>query len=186
MYYDVPAINQALGFATLLLNIATAALLAIFFLRRRVPSLAPVASFVGSWGLWFGFLLTLGGLGLSLFYSEILGFAPCSLCWVMRIFMYSQVVLFAMALWKRDRSIADYSIALSVFGIFVGLYQHYLQMGGAGVIPCPATLTEASDCAARFLFELGYITFPLMGVSLFAALIVTMFFVRAGRSAEGR
>jgi disulfide bond formation protein DsbB len=178
MYYDVPAINSALGLATFALNVVTVGLLAAFFMRRRVQNLATVASLVGAWGLWIGFLLTLGGLGLSLFYSEVLGFAPCSLCWVMRIFMYSQVILFAVALWKRDRGVADYSVALSAFGILVGLYQHYLQMGGLALVPCPATLTEASDCASRFLFELGYITFPWMGVSLFAALIVTMFFVR--------
>lgn len=182
MYYDVPAINLALGLATFALNIATAGFLAVFLSRHRVPRLAPVGSFIGGWGLWLGFLLTLGGLGLSLFYSEILGFAPCSLCWVMRIFMYSQVVLFTVALWKRDHRIADYSIALSVFGIFVGLYQHYLQMGGSAILPCPATLTQASDCASRFLFELGYITFPWMGMSLFAALVVVMLFVRTERT----
>lgn len=179
--YPVEAIGHILGYATFVLQILALGLLVVFFARRRFPDLEDIAAFVREWGLWIGFLLTLGGLVLSLFYSEVLGFAPCGLCWVMRIFMYSQVVLFAVALWKKDRAIADYSIALSIFGIAVGLYQHYLQMGGTDVLPCPATIDQAADCASRFLFELGYITFPLMGVTLFAALIVVMLFVRERR-----
>lgn len=184
--YPIETINHVLGLGTLALQIVAVVFLVVFLIRKQSAGwrtdLNDVGEFLGAWGLWIGFLLTFSGLVLSLFYSEVLGIAPCGLCWVMRIFMYSQVVLFAVALWKHDRGIADYSIALSVFGIAVGLYQHYLQMGGTDVLPCPATLTEATDCASRFLFELGYITFPLMGVSLFALLIVVMLFVRRERS----
>lgn len=175
--YPVEAINYWLALATVGTQLAVLALLAVFFLRKRFPDLEDIAALASGWGLWIGLALTLGGLVLSLFYSEVLGFAPCSWCWVMRIFMYSQVVLFAVALWKQDRGIADYSIALSVFGVAVGLYQHYLQMGGGSVLPCPAG--GAGDCARRFLFEFDYITFPLMGTSLFALLIVVMLFVRS-------
>ncbi len=180
--YPVETINHVLGFGTLALQIITTAFLVVFFTRKKFPDLNDVGEFLGTWGLWIGLVLTGGGLVLSLFYSEVLGFAPCGLCWLMRIFMYSQVPLFALALWKRDPGIADYSIALSTFGLLIGLYQHYLQMGGSDVLPCPATLSQATDCASRFLFELGYITFPLMGATLFALLIVVMLFVRARRS----
>lgn len=181
MYYPIDAINQFVGLATLAMQILAAGLLVVYFARERFPDLQDVGDLVSRWGLRLGFLVTLASMAMSLFYSEILGFAPCGLCWTMRIFMYSQVVLFAVALWKRDRSIADYSITLSVIGSIIGLYQHYLQMGGTDVLPCPATLSQAADCATRFFFELGYITFPLMGVSLFAFLIVVMLFVRQKR-----
>ena len=85
---------------------------------------------------------------------------------------------FALALRKRDSNIADYSIALSIAGGAAALYQHYLQMGGTSVLPCPASSSEAVDCAVRFVFEFGYITFPMMALTLFAFLIVLMLFVR--------
>ena len=172
-------LNPLLGLATFALQIATAGFLALYIFRSKLPDLNDVVAFAGTWGLWAALLLSFGGTAMSLFYSDVLGFVPCGLCWLMRIFMYSQVPLFAVALWKRDRNIADYSIALSIFGVALGLYQHYLQMGGASVIPCPAT--GGGDCAQRFFFELNYITFPLMGATLFAALIVTMLFVRLRR-----
>ena len=93
-----------------------------------------------------------------------------------RVFLWPQVILFLLALWKNDRSVADYSIGFSILGGIAALYQHYLQMGGGALIPCPAS--GAGDCAQRILFEFGYITFPLMSATLFAFLIVLMLFVR--------
>lgn len=174
----IESINYWLALATLVMQIVGVAFLALFFLRKKFPDLEPIALFLSDWGLWIGFLITLGGVILSLFYSEILGIAPCGLCWLQRVFLYPQAILFAVAIWKQERFIVDYSIALSIFGGVVALYQHYLQMGGASLVPCPAVATQATDCAVRFLFELGYITFPLMSFSVFAFLIVLMLFVR--------
>jgi len=174
--YPVETYNQLLGFATFALQVVTLAFLALFLMRKKYPDLAGISTLVERWGLWIAFAASSAAVVLALFYSEVLGFVPCGLCWLMRIFMFSQVPLFALALWKRDRGIADYSIVLSVFGILLGLYQHYLQMGGSALIPCPAS--GGGDCAQRFLFELNYITFPLMGATLFAFLIVLMLFVR--------
>ena len=174
---NVETINYWLALATLLLQIISIAFLALFFLHKRFTDLEPIADFLGKWGLWIGLLLTAGGVASSLFYSEVLGILPCGLCWLQRVFLYPQTLLFAVAIWKRDKSVADYSIAFSIFGGVVALYQHYLQMGGTSVLPCPAVATNA-DCAVRFLFEFGYITFPLMSFSVFAFLIIVMLFVR--------
>lgn len=174
--YPVETINQAVGIGALVMQVLALAFLVLFFLRRKYPDLEDVAALLGRYGLWIGLALTLSGVVISLFYSEILGFVPCSWCWFQRIFMYSQAVLFAVAIAKNDTGIAAYSIALSVFGLVIGLYNHYLQVGGGALIPCPAS--GGGDCAQRFLFELGYITFPLVGVSAFALLIVVMLFVR--------
>ena len=180
--YNVEAINYWLALATLVMQIVGIAFLALFFLRKKFEDLAPIALFLETWGLWIGLLITLGGVTLSLFYSEVLGVAPCGLCWLQRVFLYPQAILFAVAIWKQERFIVDYSIALSIFGGVVALYQHYLQMGGTSIVPCPAVASQATDCAVRFLFELGYITFPLMSFSVFAFLIVLMLFVRRSQN----
>lgn len=180
---NVETINYLLALATLAAQIVGAGFLALYFLRMRFPDLADVARFLETRGLWTALVFAAGGSALTLFYSEILGFAPCGLCWLQRVFLYPQILLFALAIYKRDRAAADYSIALSIVGGATALYQHYLQMGGVDVLPCPATLSQATDCASRFLFELGYITFPLMSATLFALLIILMLFVRqSGRS----
>ncbi len=174
--YSVETINYILALATLAMQAVGAGLLAVYFLRARFPDLEDVGAFLTKWGLWSGLLLSLAGIALTLLYSEVIGYVPCGLCWLVRIFLYPQAILFAIALWKRDRSVADYSIVLSAFGFVVALYTHYLQMGGSSLVPCPAS--GVSDCARRLVFEFGYITLPMMGVTLFALLIIMMLFVR--------
>ncbi len=171
----VETINYLLALGTVGLQVGAAGLLAFFLLGNRVPSLEWKRVLLEKWGLWIGFILTLTGSALTLFYSEILGFPPCPLCWWQRVFLYPQVLMFALAIWKRDRAIADYSILLSIAGAGVALYHHMLQVLPAGSLPCPA---EGVSCAQRFIFEFGYITFPLMAFSLFAFLIVLTLFVR--------
>lgn len=83
-----------------------------------------------------------------------------------------------MALYKKDTKIADYLIGLSGIGALIALYQHYLQMGGSAFIPCPA-VGPGIDCAQRFLFEFGYITFPLMSFSVFALMIAMLVVVKS-------
>ena len=168
--------NQLVGIGTLACQIVTVGFLAVYFLRRKFPDLEDIAVLLDRWGLQIGFLASLFATLMTLYYSDVLGLQPCGWCWVQRVFLWPQAVLFAVALWKRDRTVALYSIALSVLGAIVALYQHYLQMGGNSLLPCPAN-GGGGDCAQRFLFEFGYITFPLASFSLFAFLIVLMLFV---------
>lgn len=175
----IETINWVFALGAIAAQIAGAVFLLVYLLRARVATFGDIASFAGRLGLWVGFLLSVIGVVLTLFYSEVVGYVPCGLCWMVRIFLYPQVILFAMALWKRDSSIADYSLGLSVPGIFVALYTHYIQMGGAELVPCPSS--GVSDCARRLVFEFGYVTMPIMGATLFALLILGMLFVRAAR-----
>lgn len=174
--YPIDTINFLLALGTVAVQIVGVGYLAIYFLRKRFADLEDIARPLGEWGLWKGFVITILATILTLFYSEVLGFVPCGWCWVQRVFLYPQVILFGMALWKKDKSIADYSIGVSIAGMFTAIYQHYLQMGGTSLLPCPAS--GAGDCAQRIIFEFGYITFPLMGATLFAFLIIVMLFVR--------
>src|SRR3989338_8582412 len=168
--------NYILALGTIGLQLFTVAFLLLFFLRKKFPLLHGVADFLSDWGLSIGFLLSAAAAALTLYYSDVLGILPCGWCWFQRVALYPQVILFGLALWKQEKSIADYSIVLSIFGLAIALYQHYLQMGGHGVLPCPET--GAGDCGQRFMWEFGYITFPLMAASLFVFLIVLMLFVR--------
>jgi disulfide bond formation protein DsbB len=166
-------LNFWVALGTVGMQILAVALFALYFLRNTAPGLA---AFVSKWSLCLGFLLSLFSIGMAVYYSDFLGIIPCSLCWYQRVFLFPQAVLFAVALFKKEAArIADYSIVLSVFGALVALYQHYIQMVGESPLPCPAS---GGDCVKRFLFEFGYITFPLVAFSAFALLIALMLFAR--------
>ena len=120
-------------------------------------------------------LTTIGSIAISLFYSEYLGFIPCSLCWLQRIALYPQG-LFAIMAFRTKEIIyfPTYNIALSVAGLIVAIYQYIYQMLpkeiSSGVMPCLAD--GSGDCALKVIDTFGFVTFPLLSAVTFAFLIV--------------
>ncbi len=161
-----PLINQVLSLGTVAGQIVFVGLLASLVLNQK-----KVLSFVATHAILFSFFVALASLIGSLLYSEISGYEPCNLCWLQRIFIYPQVVILGMALWKRDRNVADYSIALSGIGAAIALYQTLLQMGVTPGLPCAA---YSASCAQRFVLEYGYITIPFMALTAFSLIIIFM------------
>ncbi len=176
MYKETIAsfLNHYLSIATivggvLLLIIICYVMFAIYFREdRREPKLL---KFISEYVLQLGFFATLGGTLMSLFYSEYLFYTPCSLCWYQRIFLYSQIFLFGLAWYKKDRNILPYSVFLSVVGLIIALDHHILQIGYNAYAPC-STAPFAIDCSKPSFVEFGFVTFPLMSAVLFGFLIV--------------
>lgn len=108
----------------------------------------------------------------SLFFSEIALFAPCKDCWIQRIFMYPQVVLLGIALWRKDRNVAWYILAMCLLGGAMSA-EHYIEQWEAILDPVANDPMEPCDlsgvsCSATYIFELGYITIPMMAGTAFA------------------
>jgi disulfide bond formation protein DsbB len=141
----------------------------IFLLTKSNLKVHKVLSFIGKHSLLLGFLVSLGSVVGSLLYSEVIGYTPCVLCWIQRVFLYPQAVLFGLALIKKDYKILDYSLVLSILGAIVALYHSYTQLGGTGITPCTAS---GGSCAKVFVLEYGYVTIPMMALTAFALLIV--------------
>lgn len=91
--------------------------------------------------IWAQALIALLG---SLFYSEVMGYTPCELCWVQRIFMYPLVIIYGIAAIKKDLSIALPGFFLSGLGMCISIYHYLIQklpalseVGGVcGDVPC--------------------------------------------------
>lgn len=101
----------------------------------------------------------------SLFFSEIAGWNPCKYCWIQRIFMYPQLILLGIAVWKKDTKIAPYILALSIIGFLYATYHYYIQLYDIIASPTnPATPCDASgeSCVKTPFINFGYITIPMM------------------------
>lgn len=163
----VEIVNKILSLGTIFLQIAIVVLVVnLIFFRKRTN---PLLIFFKDFTFIFGFLAGLGSVALSLFYSQIVGYPPCELCWIQRIFLYPQLVLFSMELYKRDRSIVDFSMAFAILGSIVSVYHVYIENGGSSSLGCAAltpTNTNQVSCAIRYIYEFGYITMPIMALTL--------------------
>lgn len=170
----VELITKILSLLTLFGDAAIVFLLLIIFAAKAYNNsefLKNLVRFFSRRAVLFSFLVALGGTLGSLFYSEIVGFLPCLLCWWQRIFLYPQVVFLAIALWKKERIFENISLVFSSIGGLIAVYHSYLQFGGSPFIPCSA---GGASCAQRFFLEFGYITIPTMSLTAFGIIIVLL------------
>lgn len=106
----------------------------------------------------------------SLFYSEIMGFEPCSLCWWQRVFLYPLAIIFWVALWKKAESAFLYALPFALASALLAAYQSYISLGGTSILPCTAL---GGACSKIYVMAFGYITIPMMSltVSLYILLL---------------
>jgi hypothetical protein len=69
----------------------------VALVTRRVPPWARDVALPAATAI--ALVTTLG----SLYYSEVAGYPPCTLCWYQRIAIYPQVVVLGVAALRRDR-----------------------------------------------------------------------------------
>lgn len=168
MIETIQKLNYILALGGIVAIFVTIALAYDLKTKQRLSSL------VKCYGLVVAFFASLGSSIMTLIYSEYFGITPCGLCWLERIALYPQVLMLGMAYYYKDKLIARYGIGLSVIGLVISLYHHYIQMGGSEFVRCP---TSGGDCAKRFMFEFGFVTFPLLATILFAFLIVLYIYI---------
>lgn len=127
------------------------------------------------WGVWLA--ASAGTLG-SLYFSEVVGLAPCKLCWYQRIFLYPLVPILAVAIGKKDKKIAEYVLVLSMLGAVIAGYQTLLQWGlVAEITRCE--IGVAVSCADDYGRTFGFVTIPFMSLVAFV-FIVTLMLVSLG------
>lgn len=119
---------------------------------------------------------TISVLG-ALFLGEVMGYAPCVLCWYQRIFMFPLVLVLAAGLFPLDTRLVRYAAPLAVAGWIVALV-HVLLV--AGVIPESVTpCTQGVPCSKIQLNLFGFVTIPLLSLAAFSVinlLLLTTYF----------
>ncbi len=160
------------SFLTLVSNIIFVAIL--FIILVHADSRKHLYNFVHKYVLELIFFVILGAVLGSLVYSDIVGFPPCDLCWWQRIFMYPQLVIVALAMYRKDKSIIDYLVPLSGMGALVALFQTFVQWGFSfgSSVGCVAV---GGECAKVYFMEYSYITIPFMSLTVFVYVLTLKF-----------
>ncbi len=167
MSSSVHYLNLFLGSgAVVLLVLSVVALFLLFIGPKKNAYLA----FIDKQYLTLGFLVSLSASLFTLVYSEIVGFAPCYLCWYQRVFMFPLPFIFGMAIWHKDRKIVKYVLPLLSVGFLVSVYQNFnYYFTDTGAIPCDAS---GVSCYQLLITEFGgLIQIPMLALSAFLALI---------------
>lgn len=108
----------------------------------------------------------------SLYFSEVLKFPPCVLCWYQRIFMYPLVVILAVGIWKKDKNLPFFVLPLSIGGVIVAAYHNLLYYGiiPQSIAPC----TLGISCTTKQIEWFGFVTIPLLSLLAFISITFLM------------
>jgi disulfide bond formation protein DsbB len=107
----------------------------------------------------------------SLYYSEIAGFIPCTLCWYQRILMYPLTLIILVGIFKQDEYLPNYVLPFSVTGIGVSTYHYLIELG---VIEHSAACSVGIPCNVRWVNYFGFVTIALMALTAFIMITVIM------------
>ncbi|MFJ7934681.1 disulfide oxidoreductase [Sporosarcina sp. NPDC096371] len=112
----------------------------------------------------------------SLFFSERMGFSPCTFCWYQRILMYPLVIFLGIAFYRNDRTIYRYVLPVSFIGMLVAGYHYALQK-----IPSLhefSTCTNGVPCSGQYINWFGFITIPFLSFVAFMMISIFMLVLR--------
>ena len=118
--------------------------------------------------LLLAWLLALTATAAALFLGEVMGMAPCVLCWYQRIAMFPLVAVLGMACYGADRRGAVYALPLALAGAGLAAY-HTLLVAGLvpkAWIPCGPGVS----CADQKLEILNAIQIPWLSLAAFVAI----------------
>ena len=141
---------------------------------RVVEPFRPLVRWVSVNAVGIGLIVSVLAVVGSLFFSNVVGFAPCELCWWQRICIYPQVVIFALAFFYECRGKAlgpvfSISGVLSLIAFAIGAVQYYSATFNTSILAaCSAT---GVSCTKTYFVQFGYITIPMMSVTLAAILL---------------
>jgi disulfide bond formation protein DsbB len=129
------------------------------WIRRNILTIAWAQALVATFG--------------SLYFSEVMKFIPCTLCWYQRIFMYPLLFVLATGISIKDQKLYKYVFPLSIAGWFIALYHNLVYYGlikEASVLVC----VVESPCDLRYINWLGFVGIPLLSFVAFTVINVCM------------
>ena len=121
-------------------------------LRFAVPALVTSVSMLG-----------------SLYFSEVVGYRPCVLCWYQRIAMYPLAIILVIAAVRKDRSIVPYAKVLAAIGGAIAGYHWLLERW-----PSIDTGTCSADapCSVPYFAAFGFVSLAFMAFCAFVTVLV--------------
>ena len=131
-----------------------------------------------NWTLLFlGWLLVSVSTTISLFFSSVLEYEPCVLCWYQRICLFPMIFILAAGLFPAfDKSVIKYALPLSIAG---GLTAFYHTLLYAGIIPeSIQPCSKGVSCTEKYIELFGFVSIPMLSFLAFSSLVALLLFLK--------
>lgn len=114
---------------------------------------------------------TIATLG-SLFFSEVMLYPPCVLCWYQRICMYPLVLILLAGLFPVSQSVVRFSFPLALLGWGIAVYHNllYYNILPESAAPC----VQGISCTTKFIEWFGFVTIPFLSLVAFTFILILL------------
>ena len=131
-----------------------------------------------NWTLLFmGWLLVSVSTTISLFFSSVLEYEPCVLCWYQRICLFPMIFILAAGLFPTfDKSVIKYALPLSIAGGLTAFYHTLLYAGiiPENIQPC----SKGVSCTEKYIELFGFVSIPMLSFLAFSTLVALLLFLK--------
>jgi disulfide bond formation protein DsbB len=126
--------------------------------------------------IFLSFLISLIATLGSFFFSEVMNFIPCSLCWFQRIFMYPLVFLFLINLLFPYDKIFKYAFPLVFVGWIISIYHNLLMFKiiPENLSPC----VQGVPCSVDYINWFGFVTIPLLSFFAYTIILILLIILK--------
>lgn len=130
--------------------------------------------------LFLAFIISMMATLGSLFFSEVMGYPPCILCWYQRICMYPLVLIIGAANLFPAKNSFHFAFPLTLIGWLIAVYHNllYYKILPESEVPC----REGISCTTVFFEYLNFITIP--SLSFFAFTFIGILLILTRRNYE--
>ncbi len=120
--------------------------------------------------LFAAWLIALLATAGALFLGEVMGKAPCVLCWYQRIAMFPLVLVLGVGLLDNDARSARFALPIAAIGWLIALYHCAVFWGlvTEALSPCG----QGGSCADAGVQLAGFVPIPLLSFAAFSAILV--------------
>jgi disulfide bond formation protein DsbB len=116
----------------------------------------------------------------SLFFSHVMEFAPCVLCWYQRICLFPLVIILASGLFPFDKHVAKYALPLAIAGWLTAFYHNLLY---SGIIPQDLQpCSKGVSCTEKYIDLFGFLTIPMLSLISFSIIITLLLLLKRRNS----
>jgi len=130
---------------------------------------------IGRYGRHLALATALVATLTSLYFSLVLLWPPCDLCWYQRICMYPLVPILAVSVWRKSADTEAYVLPLALVGAGFALYHYLIQKT---TLFAPPICLSGVSCTTDNLNLFGFITIPLL--SFVAFVLISALVILAG------
>jgi len=131
-----------------------------------------------NWSILFlCWLLVSVSATISLFFSSVLEYEPCVLCWYQRICLFPQVLILGAGLFPAfDKSVIKFALPLTIAG---GLTAFYHTLLYAGIIPENLQpCSKGVSCTEKYFELFGFVSIPMLSFLAFSTLTALLFVLK--------